>query len=136
MADRIENISAEMLRLRQLQRAQAIRPRPTAEPVPASRSEQSFAEILESKISAPDVKFSAHAVSRLIDRNITLNQNEVDRLRSGVGKAEAKGARESLVLMEDKAFLVSIKNRTVITAILGEGLKDNVFTNIDSAVIV
>jgi len=136
LADRIENISAELLRLRQLQSAQNIRPKPAVSPAQTPISEQSFAEILESKISSPDVKFSAHAVSRLIDRNITLTQNEVDRLRSGVGKAEAKGAKESLVLMEDKAFVVSIKNRTVITAITGDGLRDNVFTNIDSAVIV
>ncbi|MBC8277753.1 MAG: flagellar protein [FCB group bacterium] len=126
-----------MLRLRQLQQSQAIKPIPSvASPGTSGQTESSFAQMLESKISAPDVKFSAHAVSRLIDRNISLNQNEIDRLRTGVSKADAKGAKESLVLMEDKAFVVSVKNRTVITAITGEGLKENVFTNIDSAVIV
>ena len=137
MAEQIGNISAEMLRLRQLQQSQTIKPKPGFQPRgSAGQAESSFAEILESKISAPDVKFSAHAVSRLIDRNISLNQNELERLRNGVSKAESKGAQESLVLMEDKAFVVSVKNMTVITAITGESLKENVFTNIDSAVIV
>jgi len=53
-----------------------------------------------------------------------------------VSKAAAKGARESLILLDDKAFVVSVRNRTVITAVDGEHLKENVFTNIDSAVIV
>lgn len=136
MADRIENISAEMLRLRQIQQAQALKPKPAIQPDPSAAQESSFADILQSKISAPDVKFSAHAVSRLIDRNITLTPNEIDRIRSGVGKAEAKGAKESLVLMEDKAFVVSVKNHTIITAFTGGDMKENVFTNIDSAVIV
>ncbi|HEX3047301.1 MAG TPA: flagellar biosynthesis protein, partial [Bacillota bacterium] len=57
-------------------------------------------------------------------------------LRDAVNKAEAKGARESLILMDQMALVVSIKNRTVITAVDNESLKDNVFTNIDSAVIV
>lgn len=136
MADQIANISAEMLRLRQLQGTQKIKPQAAVKTGIAEKIDESFAQILESKISTPDVKFSAHAVSRLVDRNITLSQNELDRIRKGIGKAEAKGARESLVLLEDKAFVVSVKNRTVITAITGDGLKDNVFTNIDSAVIV
>ncbi len=135
MAEKIQNITAEMLRLRQLQRTQAIKPK-VADIARSQTTERSFAEILETRIAAPDIKFSAHAVSRLIDRNITLTQREIDRIRNGVGKAEEKGARESLILLEDKAFLVSIKNHTVITAITGDNLKENVFTNIDSAVIV
>ena len=57
-------------------------------------------------------------------------------LKDAVNKAEAKGAKESLILMDQLALVVSVKNRTVITAVDGASLKDNVFTNIDSAVIV
>lgn len=67
---------------------------------------------------------------------MSLGDDELSRLAGGVNRAAAKGARESLVLMDDKAFVVSVRNRTVITAVDGENMKENVFTNIDSAVIV
>jgi len=135
LAKEVGNLNSEMLRLRQLQTAEALRPKPSRTP-DSSNQGPSSAEVLQDRISAPDVKFSAHAVSRLIDRNITLSKNEIDRIRTGIGKAAEKGSQESLVLLEDKAFLVSVKNRTVITAMTGSQVKNNVFTNIDSAVIV
>ncbi len=82
------------------------------------------------------LKVSGHAQTRLQSRNIQLGKAEWDRVMSGVTKAAAKGARESLVLMDDVALVVSIKNKTVITVVDKEKLKENVFTNIDSAVIV
>jgi flagellar operon protein len=57
------------------------------------------------------------------------------RLESAVDKLAAKGARESLVLLDDNAMVVSVRNRTVITALSREQARENVFTNIDSAVI-
>lgn len=94
-----------------------------------------FQEILQSKIS-PTLKFSAHAMERLQKRNVALTQESLNKLTDAVKKAELKGCRESLVLMGDLALIVSIKNKTVITAIDGERIKENIFTNIDSAVIV
>lgn len=82
------------------------------------------------------IKFSAHALKRLETRQITLGSQEMALLKDAVNKAEAKGAKESLILMDHMALVVSIKNRTVITAVDESSLKDNVFTNIDSAVIV
>jgi flagellar operon protein len=58
------------------------------------------------------------------------------QLQEAVGRARAKGARESLVLMGELALVVSVKNNTVITAVDGANLRENVFTNIDSAVII
>lgn len=58
------------------------------------------------------------------------------KLHTAIEKASNKGARESLILMDDLALVVSIKNKTVITAIDGANIKENVFTNIDSAVII
>jgi flagellar operon protein len=81
------------------------------------------------------LKFSAHAQTRLQSRSIPFGPEEVARLEAAVGKAQAKGSRESLVLMDGVALVVSVKNRTVITAVDAASLKDNVFTNIDSAVI-
>ena len=83
------------------------------------------------------VKFSQHAMQRLQTRNINMTPMQMDQLQSAVDKAAEKGARESLILMnKDLAFVVSVRNRTVITAMDGASIKDNVFTNIDSAVIV
>ena len=135
MIDKVGNLNAEMLRLRQLQQAEALKPQPQAAP-PAAQTGPSFAQVLNDKISANDVKFSAHAVSRLLDRNISLNKAEIQRLKNGLDQVAEKGGKESLLMMEDLAFVVSVKNRTVITAMTGASIKNNVFTNIDSAVIV
>ena len=82
------------------------------------------------------LKVSGHAKTRLDSRNIALGKAEWDRVLGGVDKAAAKGAKDSLIMIDDIALVVSVKNRTVITAVDRSQLKDNVFTNIDSAVIV
>lgn len=97
----------------------------------------SFNQVLKDNLArTQEVKFSNHAQKRLDSRNISLDQSDLQRLESGVNRAAAKGARESLVMMEDLAFVVSVNNRTVITAVDSQSMKDSVFTNIDSAVIV
>jgi flagellar operon protein len=90
-----------------------------------------FKSILQDRL-----KVSSHAQTRLQSRNIELDASAWSRVMAGVDKAAAKGAKESLVLVDDAALVVSIKNRTVITAVDKGSLKDNVFTNIDSAVVV
>jgi len=95
-----------------------------------------FGRMLEQELShSAGLKFSRHAQERLDKREIALNEQQVLRLNEAVEKAESKGCRESLVLLDNMAFVVSIKNKTVITALNGESRKENVFTNIDSAVI-
>ena len=87
-------------------------------------------------ILADRLKISAHAKTRLESREINLDAAAWERVMEGVDRAALKGSRESLVLVDDVALIVSVKNRTVITAVDQEHLKENVFTNIDSAVIV
>ncbi|HBQ85732.1 MAG TPA: flagellar protein [Syntrophomonas sp.] len=94
-----------------------------------------FGQILDKKLQG-ELIFSNHAQQRLKSRNINLSAAEMNKIEDAVGKAREKGARDSLILMSDLALLVSVKNNTVITAVDGDSLKDNVFTNIDSAVIV
>lgn len=94
----------------------------------------SFDAVLAEKMA--QIKFSAHAQQRLKSRNIELGQAELERLQLAVNKARSKGARESLVLMDNLALVVSVKNNTVITAVDGDSIKENVFTNIDSAVVI
>jgi flagellar operon protein len=95
----------------------------------------SFAETLKAAGGAPPLQFSRHALARLQRRGIELDQTTLGRLSEGVGRAAGKGSRDSLVLVDGTAFVVSVSNRTVITAVGSEHMKDNVFTNIDSAVI-
>ena len=102
------------------------------------RSNQStgeFGKILQDKIGEKsEIKFSKHAELRLQSRNIDLTQAQREKIRNAVDKAEAKGVKESLVVVDNLAFVVNIKNRTVITAVNSNELKENVFTNIDGAV--
>lgn len=80
------------------------------------------------------VKFSNHALKRLESRNIQLSENELTKIQDAVQKAEAKGSKDSLVLMDKTAFIVNIPNKTVVTAIEVQNSTENVFTNIDSVV--
>ena len=82
------------------------------------------------------LKFSAHATQRLRDRKITLDAAMMAKVNDAVDKADAKGLDDALVLTKDAALIVSVRNRTVITAIDNNSLSGNVFTNIDGAVIV
>src|SRR6185437_2847178 len=84
---------------------------------------------------APAVKFSSHAQQRLQQRDITLGAEDVAKISDAVDRAQQKGAKESLILLDDMAFVVSVKNRVVITAVDQPSMKQNVFTNIDSVVI-
>lgn len=98
---------------------------------------QNFSEIFNREINNDkELKFSKHALERLSNRKIDLSPEKIEKLNSAVEKAGAKGSKESLILMDNLAFVVSIKNRMVITAVDGSSMKENVFTNIDSAVIV
>jgi flagellar operon protein len=113
---------------RQVERSQ---PRPATGPQRAGGA--SFAEVLRKQ--AGQVQFSRHALQRLERRGIQLDQPMLARLSEGVGRAAQKGARESVVFVDGTAFVVSVKNNTVITAVDKEHMREHVFTNIDSAVI-
>ncbi len=86
------------------------------------------------KVGPQELKFSAHAKSRLVSRGIDLSPEDLVRMQEAVERAGQKGSKESLILSDKGAFVVSVKNNTVITAVDKESLKDNVFTNIDSTV--
>ena len=109
--------------------------RPASKPAPSGPA---FGDVLASRLagtpSAP-VRFSGHALERLQKRGIDVDGPALSRLQGGVDRLAAKGARDSLVLVDDTAFVVSVANRTVITAVDAQHMKEQVFTNIDSAVI-
>jgi flagellar operon protein len=94
-----------------------------------------FENILNEKLKENSgLKFSKHAEQRLQSRNISLTDLQKDKINKAVSKADEKGVKESLVMMDNLAFVVNVKSRTVITAVNSNELKDNVFTNIDGAV--
>ncbi len=105
---------------------------------PSAPGAPSFAEVLQQQLlqTAEGVKFSAHAVERLRLRSINLSPADLAGIDDGVRRAAAKGARESLLLSSKAAYVVSVRNRTVITVVDAASMKENVFTNIDSAVIL
>lgn len=80
------------------------------------------------------VKFSKHAEMRMQARNIDLTQTQKDKINSAVSMAQRKGVKDSLVILDDMAFVVNVNSKTVITAVNNNELKENVFTNIDGAI--
>jgi len=95
----------------------------------------SFEDVL-SQIGKKELKFSKHALDRIKTRNIELSQQDLTKISDAVDRAEAKGVKEALILMNNNVFIASVKSKTIITATSEDQLKDNVFTNIDGAVIL
>ena len=101
----------------------------------------SFQEILtqkEAQTTSTDraLKFSKHAANRLADRNIRLTDEQMERLSDGTQRAGAKGIKESLVVVDQLAFIVNVPNHTVVTAMDQKETQENIFTNIDGAVFM
>lgn len=118
---------------------------PAAQPLRPGQSgpAKPFSEVL-ADVSGPGAKhagqagslhFSKHALQRVQRRGISLDPSTLGRLHEGVGRAASKGSRDSVVLVDGTAFVVSVANRTVLTAVPSEHMREQVFTNIDSAVI-
>ncbi len=109
---------------------------------PLPTGENSFASVLNKIQESADitnseepVKFSKHAMNRLSLRNIELTTEQMDRLNQGKIEASEKGIKDSLILVDQLAFIVNVPNNTVVTAMDQTENKSNVFTNIDGAVI-
>ena len=118
-----------------VQPARHDRPQPQ-KPTAGPTQNSAFAKVLDGKLPSQEVKFSQHAQERLKARNINFSANDIANLEGAVNSVAQKGGKESLVMMKDAALVVSIKNRTVVTAMDKSQLQGNVFTNIDSAVIL
>lgn len=124
-------------KIRQAQQIQ--RPKQTQQSAPApSQTGDKFDAVLQKALQGTEsqIKLSAHAQQRIEQRGIDISAQDMQKLGEAIAKAQSKGSRESLVLMNSKAFIVSVPNKTVITAVDQAQMKENVFTNIDSTVII
>jgi flagellar operon protein len=106
-----------------------------ARPNRAKTTGPSFEEVLGQSLDRSQVQFSRHAQQRMASRGIVFSEADLGRLEDAVNLVKAKGGRDSLVLLDDNALVVSVKNSQVVTVVDRENLKQNVFTNIDSAII-
>lgn len=110
-----------------------------SEKTPAVNSDgKTFADELKAQLnSRSGVQFSNHAIKRIESRNISIDENNMlERLNRGIEIAAEKGSTDSLILVDTTAFLVSVKNNKVVTTMSQEDMKGNIFTNIDSTVII
>ena len=119
-----------------IRRSQVVKPGTEVSKPQSNVTGPSFNDVLNKIQSGEDVKFSKHAIDRLNSRNIALSEEELGRISNGMDKAKSKGVRDALIMMDNKVFVASVSNKTIITAAMDEQLKENVFTNIDGAVIV
>ncbi len=94
----------------------------------------SFDQVLQDKLQSKPLAFSRHAEQRMQQRGISFSPTQMGRLEEAVSRASAKGSKDSLVMVDETALVVSVKNNTVVTVADRDQLKQNVFTNIDSAV--
>ncbi len=128
-----KNVNAMINNMRVGQARGQVRPHTT---IRSTTSNISFEEVLSKVQHNKEISFSKHAAQRLKHRNITLSHEQLAKLNTAIDKADKKGVKEALILMDKNAFIAHIKNRTIITATSKEQLTDNVFTNIDGAVIM
>jgi flagellar operon protein len=112
------------------------RPAATGAGAGQAASGPSFAQVLAGSSAALQAPtFSRHALERVARRGISLDQPTLQRLAGGMSRAAGKGSRDAVVFVDSTAFVVSVPNNTVITAVGSEHMREHVFTNIDSAVI-
>lgn len=112
-------------------------PHRSPQDVAESTACRSFKDILQEQIdNTTGVNFSRHAMNRVMERDIDLSQDNLERLNEAIRLADEKGLNDTLVLLDEAAFIVSVKNNTVITTVNKDEMTGNVFTNIDGTVVI
>ena len=116
---------------------QPIRPQKVVQDSIGNEAVKSFSQVLQTELEqGNEVKFSAHAMRRIEERQVQMSTMDFSRLQEGFKQLDAKGSVNSVIMMDDTAFVVSVKNKTVVTAMDKSAQTGNVFTNIDSIAIV
>ena len=132
----MSSVDSLLTRLQQIQPVGSPTGVPAAKPSNNKQKSEQFGQLLEQTVrDSQPITFSSHAQNRLQYRQISLTDPQVARLEKGVTSAADKGAESSLVMLDNLAFIVSVRNRTVVTALDQAQTNSHVFTHIDSAVI-
>ena len=97
---------------------------------------ESFSDLMEKKINEENLKFSKHAQMRIEERGIKVSEKLLNDLDHAVERARAKGAKDTVIIGNEGIFLVNVPNNTVVTTMTQKEMKENVFTNIDSAILI
>ena len=97
---------------------------------------ESFSDLMEKKINEENLKFSKHAQMRIEERGINVSEKLLNDLDHAVERARAKGAKDTVIIGNEGIFLVNVPNNTVVTTMTQKEMKENVFTNIDSAILI
>ena len=126
----IHHMSPEQLNVSRIEKSQN-----SAKSIQQVKGTKEFKDLLAEKLQSSELKFSSHATKRLAMRGIELTEKDLESLKNAIDLAESKGSRDTLVMHEKASFVVSVKNRTVITAIDDMSMKEKIVTNIDSAVL-
>ncbi len=140
MGDKINQIN-QVSQINQITNAGALKLKHAASQLQKAKTDTvagvQFADLLQQKAgSSQSVQFSKHAAKRVQERGIDMNDNLLDHLNQAVEKARAKGARDVVIIGESNAFIVNVPNNVVVTTMSGTEMKENIFTNIDSAVLM
>lgn len=102
---------------------------------PTGQFKDLFQKTLDN-VSDKQISFSNHAAKRMQERGINLTEVDMGKLENAISSAAAKGSRDALVLLNKTAYVVSVDNKTVVTAVDQNSAQNNIFTNIDSAIIL
>ena len=116
--------------------SQILRINPSKSIAPSKAPSQAESEKFASALESADIKLSKHASRRIDSRKIELSEMDYAKLSDAMNSLEKKGARDSLVLMGEKAFIVNVPSKTVVTALSKEQMQEQVFTNIDSTILL
>ncbi len=101
------------------------------------KSDKSFANMLQTELEKTDgIRFSKHAAQRVQERGIVVSDRLMTDLNQAVEKAKLKGARDVVIIGKDGAFIVNVPHNLIVTTMNDAEMKENIFTNIDSAVII
>lgn len=104
--------------------------------IPADTGSGSFADSLRTEYNKSNLQLSKHALQRMQSRGMEMTPGLMDNLDAAVQKARAKGSKDVVVIGDRSAFIVNVPNNTVITMMTEREMKENIFTNIDSAVLI
>ena len=105
--------------------------------VQTQKTDERFSTLLKEELDRSEgVRFSKHAAQRVAERGIEVSDRLMSDLNQAVEKAKAKGARVVVIIGKDGAFIVNFPHNLIVTTMNGNEMKENIFTNIDSAVLL